>query len=116
MPGKRPKGWNVSGPCWEDVWAWARDLREEYGYWVTVTVTPPLPSLEKRIAYNVVVVAKLNSSDSQNHHITKHLAVGLAAHTPPEAVALQLVSAIYQDVDRRRYEAERAAGQGTLPL
>lgn len=106
----------VTGVCWRDVWAWANDLRAEYGYWVTVQVSPPLPS-SRKMAYNVVVVAeKLGGQVSQAHRITKHLSVGESANVAPEAVALQLVSAIYQDVDRQAYEAERAAGEGTLLL
>lgn len=112
----RPKGWALQGVSWLDVWAWARDLQEEYGYWTVVKVVPPLPSQEK-VAFHVVVECKkLGGQTGHEHIITRSLAIGVAAKTSPEDVALQMVSGIYQAVDRARYEAERAAGQGTLPF
>lgn len=113
--GTKPVGYSTAGVCWRDVWAWAEDLRDEYRYHTVVQVTPPLAH-QRTVAYVLVVrCTRLGGNTSADHVITRQLTVGKAANTAPEAVALQLVSAIYQSVDRERYEAERAAeAQGLL--
>jgi hypothetical protein len=112
------KDWErkTTGPAWGDVWAWCEDVREEYGYWVSFVVQPPLPSVRK-VAYNITMIAaRLSGQVAGGTQITRHHAVGHSARVNPETVALQMVSELYVSLDRERYAAEAAAGEGTLPL
>jgi len=106
----------VTGVCWRDVWAWAAQMRDEYGYWVTIWVSPPMPSQEGKIAYHVAVRAVKYREGGKTSELVKSVGVGEKANVPPEVVALQVVSAMYTKLDREAWEAERAAGQGTLPF
>lgn len=104
------------GVAWGDVWEWCNQVRDTYGLWCTFEVVPPLPSQAKKTWGTVVMRAKRSVDGGE---VVKHLAyraIPYGGKETPEQLALSMVAALEKSLDREVWEAERAAGQGTLPF
>jgi len=106
----------VGAVTWADVWAWCGELRDQWGLWCTVSVVPPLPTNEqKEWGYVVLRATRHLEGGKAEEHISQRLLPCGEVETV-QTCALFLVSALYQRLDSEQLMAERAAGQGTLPL
>lgn len=104
-----PKKLPNAPTTWRDVWYWCEDIEHRWGYFVNVTISPPLPS-QLKVRFVVQVNGrKLKVGDPQREStVTKWRCVtqeGLTAET----VALQMVVELHQKLDTEEYDAERAA-------
>jgi len=101
---------------WADVWPWCGELRDHWGLWCVITVVPALPTLEQKMWGTVVLTATRHheGGKAEVHILQKTLPCG--GVETAEVCALFLVSQLHQRLDSEELAAERAAGQGTLPL
>lgn len=101
---------------WADVWAWCGELRDHWGLWCVVSVVPPLPTLEQKMWGTVVVRAERHYEGGKVEAHVMQRVLPYGGKESAEQCALFLVSALHQRLDSEELAAERAAGQGTLPL
>jgi len=109
MKPSGPRKYPNAPVTWEEVWHWTEDIAKRWGYYITVTVSPPLPSTKKVRFVVAVNGTKLRVNDPQrDSRVQRWRNVehnGLTA----EVVALQMVVELHQKLDNEEYAAERAA-------
>jgi hypothetical protein len=104
-----PRSYPNAPVIWEEVWEWARDIEEKWGYYIKIEIHPPLPSM-KKVRFCVQVFGrKLKVGDpSKDSTVQKYRNVEQIGVTA-EMIALQLLVELHQKLDNEEYEAERAA-------
>jgi hypothetical protein len=93
---------------WEEVFTWARDIEEKWGYYLSVVVNAPLPS-QRKVRFVVSITGrKMRVGDPQmNSTILKYRNVQHEDLTA-EQVALSMLVELHRKLDNDEYEAERA--------
>lgn len=101
------------GVQWQDVWHWADQIREEFGYWAEVRLGPPLPSAPRRGKWgtlSITLVKYQEGGKARGLHRWVYLCDPLRCRA--EEQALQLLVSFHQQLDSEAWEAESA----TRPL
>ena len=78
-----------------DLVLWTAALRDEWGLWVSVQWTPPLPSQANKNAGTVLVKAQRWNEGGLTEKVLAQRTVALGGRETVEEVGLQLLSAIY---------------------
>lgn len=94
---------------WEEVWQWAADIRERWGYETKVTVYPPLPS-KPRVRFCVQVELKIMSvQDPRLDTKAQKWRNVEDGRLTAEQVALTMVVELHRQLDNEELERERYA-------
>jgi hypothetical protein len=97
------------GVQWPDVWVWADQIRQEFGFWTDIRIGPPLPSAPKRGKWGTISVTLAKYQEggsSRSIHRWAYLCDPMRCRA--EDQALQLLVAMHQQLDTEAWEAERA--------
>lgn len=118
MGTKRDSEWGrkATGVQWTDVWLWLDEIRRAFGLWGQVTLHPPMPSQKDHPHGQAVVQLKRWREGGEEVKLTAYVFLPDPSRSSAQAVVLQLVVQLHNQLDREVYEAERASGQGRLPI
>lgn len=106
----------VGGVDWRDIWAWCDELRDDYGYWADVIVSPPLPSQKGVLARVTVVATRQAGVEAATQKITASQLLSVSSAATVQEMVLQMVCSLVQQLDREVYQAESAAVEQGLLL
>ena len=99
----------AQGVQWPDVWHWADQIRQEFGYWVDIRIGPPLPSAPHRGRWGTLSVTLSQYKEGgtcRSLHRWVYLCDPLRCRA--EEQALQLLVGFHQQLDTEAWEVERA--------
>jgi len=115
---KQDRKWKerTTGVTWADVWQWAEDVYDRWGFETRVVVAPPLPSQRKSggtVLVELYIMGIADPREGTKHRKWRQLPVSGAR---AEETALQLLVEMHRSLDQAEWEAARQAEtRATMP-